>query len=64
VVVNRMFSAMSDKQLAIPGLPIPKIKEKKPTQDERINELASRVLRLELEVALLGLQLEGDNDHG
>jgi len=56
---------MPDKQLAIPGLELPLWFSKRPKSSSRdkIASLETRVLRLELEVALLGLQLEGDNDH-
>lgn len=55
---------MNNKQLSIPGLPVPEAKTHPLTQDERINELTDRVCRLELEVSLLRILLEkGDKDH-
>ncbi len=45
---------MENKQLSIPGLPTPEPKSKPPTQDERIEVLASRGIEqkaLPLEVA-------------
>ncbi len=49
---------MLDKQLSIPGLPIPEPKEKKPTAEERLASLESRMLKLELEVSLLRILME------
>ncbi len=55
---------MLDKQLSIPGLPIPEPKEKKPTAEERLASLESRMLKLELEVSLLRILMEkGDKDY-
>ena len=62
-----MAKLIPDKQLSIPGLPRSRPaepKEKKPTQDDRIDELARRVLQLELEVSLLRILVEkGENYH-
>jgi len=58
---------MLNKQMSIPGLLVsgPKDKSpwwqslsKKPTQNERIEGLTDRMLKLELEVTLLKIQLE------
>lgn len=55
---------MSSKQLSIPGLPVPAPKSKPPTQDERIANLESRVLRLELELSLLTILVEKEDKEG
>ncbi len=53
---------MENKQLSIPGLPTPETK--KPTIEERLANLESRMLTLELEVSLLRILMEkGDKDH-
>ena len=52
---------MSSKQLSIPGLPVPKLKVKKSTTEERLSSLESRMLGLELEASLqkiLGEQIK------
>ena len=53
-----MSKRILDKQLSIPGLPVPVPKSKPLTHDERIATLESRVLCLELELTLIRLQLE------
>ncbi len=62
---------MSDRQLSIPGLPVPGPKTKKPTIEERLANLESRMLALELEESLLQIlmekgdgkqKLEGENE--
>lgn len=53
------------KQLTIPGLeftPSLPLKPKACTR-ERIASLENRVLRLELELTLIRLQLDGDKEH-
>jgi hypothetical protein len=57
---------VEDKQLAIPGLPVPEPKPKLiPEQAQlalRLNDLESRVLKLELELSLLKILMEkGEN---
>ena len=52
-----------DKQLSIPGLPVPKPKSKKLTAEERLASLETRVVSLELELTLLRIQLEDTKDH-
>ena len=54
---------MSNRQLSIPGLPVPKPKVKKSTTEERVTNLETRVLTLELELTLIRLQLDGDKGH-
>jgi hypothetical protein len=59
---------MSDKQLSIPGLPVPEPKPKLISEQMqlalRLNDLESRILRLELEVSLLRILMEkGDKEH-
>lgn len=56
---------MSNKQLSIPGLPTPGPKIEKPrvSPKERLANLESRVLALELDVTLLRIQLEQEKDH-
>jgi len=51
------------KQLEIPGLPVPEPNIKRATQEKRINELASRLLRLELEVSVLRILVEKGGDY-
>jgi len=51
------------KQIPIPGLePPPELKKPKASTQERIASLESRVLRLELELTLLRIQMEGDHN--
>jgi hypothetical protein len=47
-----------NKQLSIPGLPVPETKTKKPTAEERLASLENRMLKLELEVLLLRILVE------
>jgi len=56
---------MSNKQLSIPGLPVPepKLEKLKASTKERLANLESRVLALELDITLLRLQLDEDKDH-
>lgn len=49
---------MSNKQLTIPGLPVPQQKVKKPTLEKRLRDLEIKVLSLEMELTLIKLQLE------
>ena len=50
------------KQLPIPGLE-PSKRLECVTDKERITQLEARVLNLELEVALLRIQMEGEKEH-
>ena len=54
---------MSSKQLSIPGLPVPRLKVKKSTTEERLASLESRMLKLELEAALQKILGEEDKDY-
>lgn len=55
---------MAVEQLVIPGMPPPSSpKPKKPNLQEQIANLQNRVLRLELELTLWGIQLDGDKAH-
>jgi len=66
-----MAKLIPDKQLSIPGLPVLLPKNSKLaraphtlTQDERIAFLESRVFQLEMEIALLRIQLDREGkDH-
>jgi hypothetical protein len=50
------------KQLSIPGLPVPEPKAKPISEQAqlalRLNDLESRVLKLELELSLLKIQMD------
>ena len=54
-----------DKQLSIPGLPLPgpKLEKPKAGTKEKLANLEFRVLALELELTLLRIQLEDTKDH-
>ena len=54
------------RQMSIPGLePPPAPPKPRPTNiRQQITDLQDRVLRLELELTLLRIQLEGDKDDG
>lgn len=49
---------MLNKQLSIPGLPVPEPKIKKSTTEERLASLESRILALALELSLLRILME------
>ena len=54
---------MPSKQLTLPGMPPPSPpKPNKLSAQQRIANLESRVLKVELELTLLRIQLEGDKD--
>ena len=49
---------MNNKQLSIPGLPVPEPRIRPSPQNAQINALAKRLLVLELEVSLLRILVE------
>ena len=53
-----MSKWIPDKQLSIPGLPVPEPKVKKPMTEGHLASLESRILKLELEVSLLRILVE------